>query len=220
WKNQYQVTLKDWPSEVEDFLRKKIKEGEKSVRFLSSYTEKWDSKGILNPDHGTCSEFDFILKDKDGREFRKFWNSTYEAFVQNVLGSTMCNDPLSEVGCPYVVRGFDYTWIGLLWLKDYIYRKELGGWCISFKYVKESAIETIKKSAKKEWETLPASVRRKYTFEGEPLFSESMTGCPMIARLFKAQKQAYRILMTRAMKGMCIYIQDEETRNYVKSLLK
>lgn len=39
----------------------------------------------------------------------------------------MHEDPLSEIGCPYVVRGFDFAWIGIIWLKDFIYRKEFGG---------------------------------------------------------------------------------------------
>lgn len=30
----------------------------------------------------------------------------------------MHQDPLSEVGCPYVVRGFDFDYVGLLWLED------------------------------------------------------------------------------------------------------
>ncbi len=30
----------------------------------------------------------------------------------------MAQDPLSEVGCPHVVRGFDYDWVGVLWLRE------------------------------------------------------------------------------------------------------
>ena len=31
-------------------------------------------------------------------------------------------DPLCEVGCPYVVRGFDYDYVGVLWLSDLVWR--------------------------------------------------------------------------------------------------
>ena len=69
--------------------------------------------------------------------------------MQGVEGSTMNSYPLSEIGCPYVVRGFDYSWVGIIWLKDFIYRKDLGGWCIAAKYVEETGIAAIKGKAKK-----------------------------------------------------------------------
>lgn len=220
WKNQYKVNIVSYPSDVETFLRSRIDCGDRSVRLLSSYTKKWVSNGKIKAKHRDGIECDFDIPDKDGKRFRKYWNSEYDAFVQNSLGSTMAEDPLSEVGCPYVVRGFDYSWVGLLWLKDLLYRRELGGWCIPFKYLEETAIKTIKSGAKKEWSKLPSHIKEKYTFEGDALFSASMKECPMITRLFKAQKQAYRILMTRAMKGLCIYIEDPETREYIRGLLQ
>ena len=32
--------------------------------------------------------------------------------------------------------------------------------------------------------------------------------------------QAYRILLTRGIKGACVYIEDKETRRFVEGLLK
>lgn len=219
WKKQYNLKMFSYPSDLEAFLQSKLNAGDKSVRLLSSYTTPWVSGHKVGSLHRRNTPCDFELPDKNGRIFRKYWNSTYDAFVQGVEGTTMNDNPLSEVGCPYVVRGFDYSWVGIIWLKDFIYRKELGGWCISSKYVEETGIAAIKGRAKKAFQQLPKSVRTKYTFEGEPLYSQTMVS-PDIKRLFKALSQAYRILLTRALKGIGLYIQDEETREYVKSLLQ
>lgn len=219
WEKQYNLRMFDYPSDLEAFLQSKLDAGEKSVRLLSSYTTPWISGHKIGPLHRVNTPFDFEIPDKDGRIFRKYWNSTYDAFVQGIEGSTMNNYPLSEIGCPYVVRGFDYSWVGIIWLKDFIYRKDLGGWCIAAKYVEETGIAAIKGKAKKAFLKLPKSVQVKYTFEGAPLYSQTMED-PDIKRLFKALSQAYRILLTRALKGIGIYIQDKETREYIQSLLK
>lgn len=219
WKKQYTLKMFDYPSELEAFLQSKLDAGDKSVRLLSSYTTPWVSGHKVGPLHRTNAPCDFEIPDKDGKVFKKYWNSTYDAFVQGVVGTTMNENPLSEVGCPYVVRGFDYSWIGLIWLKDFIYRKELGGWCIASKYVEETGIAAIKGKAKKAFKRLPKSEQKKFTYEDAPLYSQSMDD-PDINRLFKALSQAYRILLTRALKGIGIYIQDKETREYVESLLQ
>jgi predicted RNase H-like HicB family nuclease len=43
----------------------------------------------------------------------------------------MHTDPLCEVGCPYAVRGFDFDYLGLLWLGDLLWgdgRQSRMGW--------------------------------------------------------------------------------------------
>ena len=220
WKDQYEVRLFDYPSDLEEYLQKKRTSPKTTIRLLSSYSVPWASQG-LKASHPANSEYDFVLEDKDGKIFKKYWNSTNAAFVQAIPLSTMESNPLSEVGCPYIVRGFDYSYIGLIWLKDVIYRKDFGGWCISAKYMEETAIKVTKSKALAAFKTMPKLEQKKYTFEGQPLFTQGMAEkYPEIKRLFKSVSQAYRILMTRALKGLGIYIQDEETRKYVKSLLK
>lgn len=219
WKEQYKLSIFDYPSDLEVFLRSKLKAGDDSIRLLSSYTRPWISAKNLDAAHSRTAQVDFEIPDKDGTIFKKYWNSTYDAFVRGVEYSAMNTDPLSEIGCPYVVRGFDYSWIGIIWLKDFIYRKDLGGWCIASKYVEETGISSIKSKAKKAFKLLPPKDKKRYMFEGAPLYSQDMDD-DNIKRLFKALSQAYRILMTRALKGIGIYIQDEETREYIKSLLK
>ena len=104
WKDKFHVDIVDYPSDMEDFLRSKIADGDNSVRILSSYSRTWVSGKTLNANHSQSeSEYDFVLEDKNGKLFKKYWNNPkgYNIFVQGSCGK-MAEDPLSEVGCPYL----------------------------------------------------------------------------------------------------------------------
>lgn len=217
WKDQYTLDIVDYPSDVDDWLRSKKTE---SIRILSSYSRFWLSepksgnKNALDLMHRNEAECDFILDDKEGK-YRKYWNNgnTYTAFVQGVERTKMNEDPLSEIGCPYVVRGFDYNYIGVLWLEDLIWRDN--NWIINIKYNYERGTKNARSAAISEltkyWKA--KGVRK----ENMPMYT--IPGLPACDNLLETVFQAYRILLTRGIRGTVIYIKDKETRNYVKSLL-
>ena len=217
WKEKFGLNIVDYPSEMEDFLRLKISEGDNSVRILSSYSQKWVSGSVLNPNHDQESEaFDFILDDKNNTQFKKYWNNPggYNIFVQGSHGK-MNEDPLAEVGCPYVVRGFDYNYIGLLWLDDIVRRGDK--WMISLKNAQETANGSTRKRAKDEQKARRRSLGIR---AGEiDLVEADNSNCPYTQAFFQTIAQAYRIVMTRAIKGICIYIKDKETRDYIRTIL-
>ncbi len=215
WKDQYTVEIVDYPSDLDNWLKAK---NTSSVRLLSSYTREWvspDGEG-LDSMHSRNSEYDFDLEDKNGERYKKYWNyaGDYAAFVQGIVRSKMHDDPLSEIGCPYVVRGFDYNYIGILWLEDLVRRD--GQWVINLDYNYETGTSVAKGGAIKEladyWK------KRKVKKADMPPFT--IPGLPMCDRIRETVFQAYRILLTRGIKGTVIYIKDKETREYVKSLLE
>ena len=216
WKDQYHVDFVDYPSDVDNWLKEK---GTSSVRILSSYTRPWDSHAEgkrLNPMHDGNADFDFKLEDKNGSYYNKYWNygEDYAAFVQGVVRTKMHEDPLSEVGCPYVVRGFDYNYIGILWLEDLIWRN--GNWIVDMNYNYETGTTNAKSAATKE---LVAYWKKKgVKKENVPMYT--IPGLPACDKLRETVFQAYRILLTRGIRGTVVYIKDKETRNYVKSLLR
>ncbi len=214
WKDKFCIKIVDSPFDVDTYLKSKIDSKKESVRLLSSYTREWVSKGIGDY-HRNNFEHDFILEDKNKREYRKYWNSTNQSFVQ-ANGGTMNKDPLSEVGCPYVVRGFDYDHVGLLWLGDLVIRN--GKWMIDFTQAQETANGSTKKQAREE----QIQIQHLTTKQGKEikLVRAQQKDAPKTLALFNTIVQAYRILMTRAIKSICIYIEDEETRKYVQSILK
>lgn len=220
WKDKFKIKLVDYPSEMENELKRHIEEGDSSCRILSSYTRKWVSPSDLTPSHDRDAAYDFDLEDKNGERWQKHWNNPggYDIFVQGRQGTRMEEDPLCEVGCPYVVRGFDYNHIGLLWLEDLFIRD--GKWYLSINHMEETANGSTRSRAKEEQK---AAIRKKI-ISGK-MSEIDVVPCnddrfPAAQALFAANVQAYRILMTRAIKSITIYIKDKETREYVAKLLE
>ena len=227
WEKQFQLTLVDYPSDLEQVLRNKHNNGD-TVRILSSYTEEWKSKGKIDKDHSNSGDvpFDFELDDKNGGKWRKYWNSgglnglnpDYSMFVQGNK-SIVGEDPLSEVGCAYVVRGFDYDHIGVLWLEDLVIRD--GKWMINIEKCPDTSMRIVRAGAKNEIQKhyLAKGWKRAEISRRVKLYPAFDSNFPQCNRLFMAISQAYRILMSRPIKSICLYIKDKDTREYVKSLL-
>jgi uncharacterized protein len=193
----------DDPQALDDALRPLVNSGE-SARLLAAYGREWKTKVARNPHALPPQNKDFCIsykRNETSRQWSKIWNFApgtspdYTLFVQAPIGSVMHQDCLSEVGCPYVVRGFDWSYVGVLWLKDLIWRD--GRWQYDLDYIHESGISITRGNAKKEG---------------------NLDG-PASKELVRRLKQAYRILLSRAMRGVYLWFEDEETRRHVESLL-
>lgn len=141
--------------------------------------------------------------DRDGKleHWSKIWNyvpngGDYTHYIQAPPGSRILDDPLCEVGCPYVVRGFDFDYVGLLWLSDLIWRS--GRWVIDTDHVFERGIN-----------------RRIAAAVGE----NDSTG-PAHAALLRSVQEAYRIILTRPMKGLFVWCEDAETRSHLETSIE
>ncbi|MCU7492868.1 MAG: DUF2075 domain-containing protein [Ignavibacteria bacterium] len=186
--------------ELEDTLLKKFKSGEK-VRLAASYAVPWKTKKAADPYSLPDKEKDFCIPIKTNgktRYWSKIWNyapnQDYTHFVQAPPESKMHTDPLAEVGCPYVIRGFDYDYLGILWLEDLVWRKD--AWKVNPEHIHESAIKNSKAKAKKQ----------KGNAEVNDILIEKIL-------------RGYRILLTRALKGKYLWVKDEETREHLKEIL-
>lgn len=215
WGKLFPLTIVDFPSELDDYLRPILNNGNPSCRILSSFTEIWQTSKKLNANHDGDLPFDFDLEDKNGSRWKRYWNSTNVAFVQASQGE-MKRDPLSEVGCPYTIRGFDIDHIGIIMMDDIVIRN--GEWYINFPKVQETAIRSLRSKALKEQQKLQG--KRTLKAEQVGLVKAFDPNAPVATQLFLAVAKGYRILLSRAIKSAAIYIKDEETRNYVRSLLK
>ena len=216
--NPFKLNMFDSPFKMHEYLKsKEIGPGESSVRLVSSYSVKWVSGKTLDMMHSGKSEYDFKIHDKEtGQIYKNYWNNPngYHVFVQAPDYSKMYTDPLCEIGCPYVVRGFDWDYIGLFWLNDLVYRKETG-WNIVLKNVFETGIASSIKYAREEQKKFYG---RNFNIE-TCLIPVNNPAFPAGKKLFDDMVQAYRILLTRGIKEISVFIEDEETREYIKSLL-
>lgn len=214
WRNQYSFKIVDFPSDIDEYLQDLIDNGNSSCRILSSYTEQWTSKG-LSADHDNEKPFDFDLEDKNGKRWQRYWNSDNVTFVQANKGQ-MKQNPLSEVGCPYIIRGFDIDHIGVIMMDDIIVRD--GKWYINFSKVQETAIKSLRSKAIKEQQKV---------YHCKSLKASDLTlvrafdkRTPITTQLFMAIAKGYRILLSRGIRSAVLYIKDPETREYLKSLMK
>jgi DUF2075 family protein len=185
--------------DLENHLRQRVEEGF-SCRLLASYARKWKTKEVARPHSLPPELMDFDLPIGAGtkaKRWSRIWNyapkADYTLFVQAPKGSMMGRDPLCEVGCPYVVRGFDFDYVGLLWLEDLVWRNDR--WVVQPEHVHETGIKRLIGAARKEKDP-----------DG-----------PAHKRLLKPVQQAYRILLTRAIKGLYIWCADRETASHLKT---
>lgn len=194
-------TLFDHPHELEEALRQRIREGY-STRLLSSYSVPWVTKDIADPHQLQPEQRDFYLSLPESNyatQWSKVWNvvpnSDYSHFVRGLPGggSRIHEDPLSEVGCPYVVRGFDFDYVGILWLNDFKWDSGSGHWALGLENVRETGLDRTRKQARKDPDAMN--------------------------RLETAVQQAYRILLTRPIHGAYLWVQDEVTRERLNDSL-
>jgi DUF2075 family protein len=203
WRRVFKFQVAVTPAALEQQLRDVAASG-RTVRLLASYAREWKTKGAARP-HGLPTaqqDFNEPYVDESGRRryWSKVWNfipqngSDYTWFIQAPEGSPMHADPMCEVGCPYAVRGFDFDVIGVLWLGDLVWRG--GRWRSDPAHVLDTGLDRSVRAAKA---------------EGAPR--------PVQEKLRAALAQAYRILLTRGMSECHLWIEDEETRDYVRACL-
>lgn len=196
-----EVGLFENPVQLEAALRTKWSQGN-SVRLLSSYSRKWKTAKMANPHSMPPHLMDFheaVIVDEEQTHWSKVWNYVpdgmdYTHFVQAPLGSIMHGDPLSEVGCPYTVRGFDFDYVGILWLGDLKWRTD--HWEVNPEQVFETGIKRLVSAAKRPDPSGQA-----------------------LKNLLRQVQETYRILLSRPLKGIYLWCEDLETRQHLAAAL-
>jgi len=175
------------------------------VRLVSTYSRPWKTEGSTYPHRLPPDALDFqevvTMSNGEERIWSRPWNfvpgQDYTGFVAGRPGLPIHDDPLCEVGCTYAVRGFDFDYLGLLWLDDLVWRD--GQWKVQLANVHESGIGVLVRQARREGPVAPVG--------------------PRGANVVEKVRQAYRILMTRAIRGVFVWIPDAETRSHVAGSL-
>lgn len=193
----FNVLTFDTPIALEDALRDSIAKGG-TARLVASYARKWITGKVPKPHELPPELKDFnepVVKNGETVRWAKVWNhipngTDYTPFIRAPVGTPMHSDPLSEVGCPYAVRGFDFDYIGLLWFGDLKWRQDR--WIVNVDSVFESGLTRHLQRAR----------------------AEGASGSAH-DELVKKLLQGYRILMTRAMRGLFVWFEDSETRAHV-----
>ena len=201
-KGTFSLTIVDDPQSLDDNLQKHLNEG-RTVRLAASYARKWITQKVEKPHNLPENEKDFLLRycrDGDEKIWSKIWNyapkQQYTRFIQAIEWSEIARDPLCEVGCPYVLRGFDFDYLGVLWLSDLVWRTDR--WVAQVNHVHESSLPRTVKAAKGDKKTGKVA---------DP------------TELIKRLQRGYRILLSRAIHGIYLWVEDEETRLHLQRLM-
>jgi len=194
--------LVDDPQNLEDALRVHVAEG-KTARLMATYAKEWLTQKATQPHSIADAEKDFKIQyRRDGQDklWTRIWNfapgGDYSLYIQRPAGSKMHDDPLCEVGCPYVVRGFDYDYLGVLWMSDLVRRGDR--WVAQEDHIFETAWPRTMKAARDNADSLEH---------------------PSVLRLLHRLARGYRILLSRAIHGVYVWVEDEETRHYLQTRL-
>jgi len=187
------------PFEMENELRSLARDH--TVRLVSTYSRPWKTSKSTYPHRLPPEAQDFCeavdMPTGERRTWSRPWNfvpgQDYTGFVAARPGLPIHDDPLCEVGCTYAVRGFDFDYLGLLWLDDLLWRD--GKWLSHLENVHESGIAVLVRQALQEGAIAPRG--------------------PKGVNVLEKLRQAYRILLTRAIRGMFVWIPDAETRAHV-----
>jgi uncharacterized protein len=137
------------------------------------------------------------------RFWSRIWNyvpqkgTNYTWFVTGHPAGHIATDPLCEVGCPYAVRGFDYDYVGILWLNDLVWNGKK--WQVDPFAVEERGIKDVTRAARREVKTKKSGAA--------------------VKEVAQRVVQAYRILFTRALKGVYVWVPDAETRQHLEKSL-
>jgi hypothetical protein len=198
----FELTVVDDPLALDEKLKQHLAEG-RTARLAATYAREWKTKGVTRPHELSDDKKDFAIPvSRNGQErtWGKIWNyvpeEDYSLFIQGTEGSAIADDPLCEVGCPYVIRGFDFDYLGVLWLSDLVWRDDR--WVAQVDHVHDSALPRTKKAAK-----------------GEGKNRKGADTTELIKRL----QRGYRILLSRAIHGIYLWVEDEETRLHLQRLL-
>lgn len=222
WRRKFDLKIFDSVFAMEQNVRTHLGQNNNSGRILSSYTKDWVSARKIDVDHNPLPPHKNVPHDFEIRENNKLWErywnygDDYTVYVQGSKGA-MAKDPLCEVGCPFVVRGFDWDHVGLLWLEDLVWRN--GQWMLDLDHIKETAINSTLAAVRDEWNNAHEKSNKMIG-----LIDPFDVRTPKALDLFKTIANAYRVLLTRGIKSISIYIKDKETRDHIQqsvnSLLK
>lgn len=201
-RRRFKFELVDSPAELDAILSAHHREAQ-TVRLVSSYARKWVTEKAAWPHSlpGNLQDFHLTWRSASGlQSWSRVWNwrgapEGYVGWIDPSPGVPMADNPLAEVGCPYTVRGFDYDYLGVLWLSDIVWRKD-------------------------HWEVIPNNV-----FESglrrhrQRAANERSMNDPHHRALLTKLCQGYRILLTRALKGIYVWCEDPETAEHLKGSL-
>ena len=221
-KEDFEFRIAGSPDEVRDWIYERASQGYRA-RLLAGYAWKWTSADKGNAD---AQVPDVSIPEHD---FAMPWNS-------RKLGSIWAikEEGLGQVGCVHTAQGLEFDYVGVLVGSDLKYRFLDGDQKPGMDLFDDVPEEASDDPASVEYEDIghAADEGETYHVPGIPhgefysnwkdyrdskgkqgLKNDPENMCRMIRNI-------YRILMTRGMKGCCVYFTDKPLEQYFRDRLE
>ncbi|MEU1087528.1 DUF2075 domain-containing protein [Streptomyces sp. NPDC005576] len=188
------VEVADTPEELEKIIRTEALAGA-SGRLVAGYCWPWTKP---------LGEERRLEADVRIGEWHRPWNADSESFCENETPPSKIwsvhENGLDQIGCVYTAQGLEWDWCGVIMGDDMIRRGNR--WVFRRGKELKTADPSIKRVAE------PGSF--------DPKVKAGSVDDGAFARLVR---NAYHVLMTRASRATVLYSTDQETRDYLKSLV-
>lgn len=158
----------DDPQKMMAQIRRRNEEKSNSARIAAGFCWPWSDP---NPDGS-------LEKDVKIGNFAMPWEKKNEFWKWATDDSGM-----EQVGTVYTAQGFEFDYIGVIFGKDLVYRKDAG------------------------WIAQPENSHDSAAKRGNDQFAQHL-------------QHVYRVLLSRAHRGVYVYFMDKETEEYFKSKVK
>ncbi|GGR85635.1 ATPase AAA [Streptomyces rubiginosohelvolus] len=188
------IEVADTPEELEQIIRTEVRAGA-SGRMVAGYCWPWTKP--LGKERR-------LEADVRIGEWHRPWNADSESFCENEAPPSRIwsvhENGLGQIGCVYTAQGLEWDWCGVLMGDDMVRRGDR--WVFRRGKELKTADPGIKRVAE------PGSF--------DPKVKAGSVDDDEFARLVR---HAYHVLMTRASRATVLYSTDQETRDYLKSLV-
>ncbi|MFE1821648.1 DUF2075 domain-containing protein, partial [Streptomyces anulatus] len=188
------IEVADTPEELEQIIRTEVRAGA-SGRMVAGYCWPWTKP--LGKERR-------LEADVRIGEWHRPWNADSESFCENEAPPSRIwsvhENGLGQIGCVYTAQGLEWDWCGVLMGDDMMRRGDR--WVFRRGKELKTADPGIKRVAE------PGSF--------DPKVKAGSVDDDEFARLVR---HAYHVLMTRASRATVLYSTDQETRDYLKSLV-
>ena len=189
------VNVVDNLRELEENIDK-LHETTNSVKYYAPFYWPWQSVKT-----GYEHYMDITIPD-NGYVFEKQWNPLnhqYEWYINSI----------ERVGCIYTAQGLGFDYVGLLWMDDLVWRTD--HWEYNINKITNNDTNMLKKSLSN-FEYDKRSFEKKYNYLLDDLEKKKIN--VYLKEPEKVLLNIYRVLLTRAKKGIFIWFKDEETKKH------
>ena len=152
-----------------------------------------------------------------GKLFEKAWNPLKGQYLWYCSAQP---EDLQQVGSIYTTQGLEFEYTGIIWWKDLVWNDVTGKWVGHLEQSKD--VTFVQEIVKHYHGQLVKPYKGMVWYQNKKLFLNDFLNIVQAdqVRITEYLLNTYRVLLSRATKGMGIWFEDDVTRRYVEKKLR